>query len=111
MVPMGSWGISGALGVPSFGFFSYFSPHFKLFLSSPIIVFYYLRLSFVPRTGTRLSRKQLWMLCPVTKHSWEIPGWTHLQNHGHKKKIGKIPVFCSHITGILLHSLCWPSRT
>lgn len=66
MVPMGSWGISGALGVPSFGFFSYFSPHFKLFLSSPIIVFYYLRLSFVPRTGTRLSRKQLWMLCPVT---------------------------------------------
>lgn len=47
-------------------FFSYFSPHFKLFLSSPIIVFYYLRLSFVPQTGTRLSRKQLWMLCPVT---------------------------------------------
>lgn len=66
--------------------FFYFSPHFKLFLSSPIIVFYYLRLSFVPQTGTRLSRKQLWMLCPVTKHSWEIPGWINLQNHGHKKK-------------------------
>lgn len=66
------YGANGFVGRPwCFGgsflwFFFHFSPHFKLFLSSPIIVFYYLRLNFVAQTGTRLSRKQLWMLCPVT---------------------------------------------
>lgn len=67
MVPMGSWGVSGALGVPSFVFFSYFSPHFKLFLSSPIIVFYYLRLSFVPQTGDQAEQKAALDVVPCHK--------------------------------------------
>lgn len=89
MVPMGLWGVSGALGVPSFGFFSYFSPHFKLFLSSPIIVFYYLQLNFVAQTGTRLSRKQLWMLCPVTNARGKSQAGFISKITDTKKKSGK----------------------